>query len=470
MKVIGAVVVGVALTLQFPSGSAQQESIHFVPGDRVAVRRMLDVPPVELVPGVQVRTVVGTTGSFSLADFGPGTAAALHHHTREQTDIGITGEFAVTLDDRMEQLQPGGGFIIPSNVAHSLANKGTGVARVIEFHTIRRPDLVPPRPAMSYPSSPTPAKLSPGQLTQPMERLAAATASQQFWLRGETCVMAWRIVKGGGPPIELQAGRTEHFIYVVRGDLEMRASTGSERLGEGSLVVIPAGAGITLRSAGSGDAAIAQFSPSPSEAPGDDHAVPVEVEPNHKTVFQNENLQAFRVRLNPGQATLMHTHTHDDVAVRLASASITSQGLGQATAMPETSTLGFTTARDNASRPTSHRVRNVGTSTFDVLDVQLLSRPPGPAVDPIAAPAAENTSMRAYRFELASGAEVRHSHQRPYLLIAVTDAQLSVSQSGGEPRQATLRVGDVDWLSVPRAHTIVNRGGDRVMFVEIELK
>jgi hypothetical protein len=104
--------------------------------------------------------------------------------------------------------------------------------------------------------------------------------------------------------------------------------------------------------------------------------VPVEVEPNHKTVFQNENLQAFRVRLNPGQATLMHTHTHDDVAVRLASASITSQGLGQATAMPETSTPGFTTARDNASRPTSHRVRNVGTSTFDVLDVQLLSRPP----------------------------------------------------------------------------------------------
>jgi oxalate decarboxylase/phosphoglucose isomerase-like protein (cupin superfamily) len=119
--------------------------------------------------------------------------------------------------------------------------------------------------------------------------------------------------------------------------------------------------------------------------------------------------------------------------------------------------------------PTSHRVRNVGTSTFDVLDVQLLSRPPGPAVDPIAAPVAENTSI-AYRFELASGAEVRHSHQRPYLLIAVTDAQLSVSQSGGEPRQATLRVGDVDWVSVPRAHTIVNRGGDRVMFVEIELK
>src|SRR5262245_13380871 len=112
MRLFDAAVLGVSLTLSPESRSAVtlQENIHFVPGDRVAVRRMSDVPPIELAPGVLVRTVVGTTGSFSIGDFGPGSAAVLHHHTREQTDIGITGEFAVTLDDRVEQLEPGSGF------------------------------------------------------------------------------------------------------------------------------------------------------------------------------------------------------------------------------------------------------------------------------------------------------------------------------------------------------------------------
>jgi hypothetical protein len=63
--------------------------------------------------------------------------------------------------------------------------------------------------------------------------------------------------------------------------------------------------------------------------------------------------------------------------------------------------------------------------------------------------------MRAYRFELAS-CRSQALHQRLYLLIAVTDAQL-ISQSGASLVRATLRCGDVDWVSVPRAHTIVNR-------------
>jgi hypothetical protein len=69
--------------------------------------------------------------------------------TRAATDIGITGSSQSRWTIEWAAAARGQ-FIIPSNVAHSLANKGTGVARVIEFHTIRRPDLVPPRPAMSY--------------------------------------------------------------------------------------------------------------------------------------------------------------------------------------------------------------------------------------------------------------------------------------------------------------------------------
>ncbi len=103
-----------------------------------------------------MRTVVGTTGSFSIGEFDSGSAAVLHHHTREQADVGITGVFDVTLGTHVEPLGPGAAVIVPPNVAHSIANKGGGVMTVIEFHTVRRPDLVPPRPALTFPASPEP--------------------------------------------------------------------------------------------------------------------------------------------------------------------------------------------------------------------------------------------------------------------------------------------------------------------------
>src|SRR6185369_16036176 len=76
------------------------------------------------------------------------------HHTREQADVGIAGMFDMTLKNHVEPLGPGAGVIVPANVAHSIANKGAGVMTVIEFHTVRRPDLVPPRPALTFPASP----------------------------------------------------------------------------------------------------------------------------------------------------------------------------------------------------------------------------------------------------------------------------------------------------------------------------
>ena len=109
-------------------------SLHFVPGARVAVRVMSQVPAIDLAPGVRVRTVVGTVASFSVADFEPGSAAVLHHHTREQADISLAGSFDMALGDRTEPLAPGFGVIVPPNVAHSIANKSSERMSVIEFH------------------------------------------------------------------------------------------------------------------------------------------------------------------------------------------------------------------------------------------------------------------------------------------------------------------------------------------------
>jgi mannose-6-phosphate isomerase-like protein (cupin superfamily) len=236
--------------------TAAQESVYFASAERVSVRRMSEVPPIELAPGVRVRTVVGTTGSFSIGDFDPGSAAVLHHHTREQADIAVDGELDMTLGDRVEKLGPGLGVIVPPDVAHSIANHGRERATIIEFHTVRRPDLVPPRPAITFPASETPASRSAERLVQPLP--------PDGWLRGETCLLGWRMMSGA-TSVVIFAGAVERFEYLVRGELLMTTASRSDRVRAGSLIVVPPRASIAIRTAGSGQAAIAEFVPAASE-------------------------------------------------------------------------------------------------------------------------------------------------------------------------------------------------------------
>lgn len=201
-----------------------------------------------------------------------------------------------------------------------------------------------------------------------------------------------------------------------------------------------------------------------------DTVVPVEREPNHRTVFKNQWIQVFRVKLAPGQASLMHIHAQDDAAVRLDSSTSVNQPLGQPEAPPGTAAPGNVSARSNESTPTIHRVRNVGATLFDVVDVQALARPEGPEAPPIVAPTRENSRMRVYRYELGPGARAaEHTHTRPYLLVAATPIRLETSGSGGRRTEA-LKPGDFRWFTGPMTHTLGNKGTGSGIVVELELK
>ena len=200
-------------------------------------------------------------------------------------------------------------------------------------------------------------------------------------------------------------------------------------------------------------------------------AVPVEREPSHRTVFKNAWIQVFRVKLLPGQSSLMHIHAHDDAAVRLDSSVSVNQPLGQPEAPPSTTIAGMVSARTNEPTPTIHRVRNVGTTVFDVLDVQALARPDGAPAPPIVAPAVENPRMRVYRYELEPGARIaEHTHTRPYLLVAATPIRLETAPAHGVARPTALTTGEFRWVTGPATHTLRNGGAAKGIVVEIELK
>lgn len=202
-----------------------------------------------------------------------------------------------------------------------------------------------------------------------------------------------------------------------------------------------------------------------------DGVVPVEKEPHHKTVFKNEYIQVFRVNLGAGATTLMHTHTHDDAAVRLSTATVAADSPGEPLGPPESVYPGLVSARDNEPKPHTHRVHNIGAILFDVIDVQVLSRPNGAATPPISLPTAENAKMRLYRYELDPGAaSTQHTHARPYLLVAATDANLRLTSPDRAPMNHSLTTGDTRWVNTPVKHTITNLGKKKAILVECELK
>jgi quercetin dioxygenase-like cupin family protein len=208
-----------------------------------------------------------------------------------------------------------------------------------------------------------------------------------------------------------------------------------------------------------------------SAAYAEDRVVPVEEEPHHKSVLRNDYLQVFRVTLAPGESSMMHTHAHDDAAVRLSTATVTSETLGQPAGSPESVTPGMVSARENEKKALTHRVRNTGTSVFEVMDVQILKRPEGPAAPAITTPAAENPQMRIYRYDLEPGGRsAQHAHARPYLIVAATDMDLRMTSPDGRSTAHPVKAGDFHWIETAVTHTLINEGKAKGILVEFELK
>src|ERR1700757_1147420 len=125
---------------------------------------------------------------------------------------------------------------------------------------------------------------------------------------------------------------------------------------------------------------------------GQDRPIPVEQEPHHKLVLKNESIEVMRVNLAPGERTLYHTHGHDRGAVELSNTSITQQKVGDVEAPPNPIKPGDISISATPPGGYSHRVHNVGSTLFDVLDVEFLQHPDKPS-EALAGPGAgENPS------------------------------------------------------------------------------
>jgi len=200
-------------------------------------------------------------------------------------------------------------------------------------------------------------------------------------------------------------------------------------------------------------------------------AVPVDQEPFHKPVLVNDSVEVLHVTIPPRTTTGWHTHSHDGVSILLAGESVSVETPAGESTGPFRPFPGLTTAQAYAARPHTHRVHNLGATPFDVIDIEVLARPPGPASEPIAEPVAENPSARAYRWTLAPGAATPvHTHERPYLIVAATPLQLVMKGPDGRSMEHAVEPGDIHWVDSRVTHALANGGRAPGILVEVELK
>jgi quercetin dioxygenase-like cupin family protein len=200
-------------------------------------------------------------------------------------------------------------------------------------------------------------------------------------------------------------------------------------------------------------------------------SVPVEEEPLHKVVFKNDAVTVMHVTLAPGQTTLFHSHTHDRVAIALSATTIAQQKINEPEGPSTPTKPGDISALTLTEASYTHRVHNVGTAPYEVLDIEPAQRPITPSPDVAAAVAAENPSARVYNWILAPGAtSPMHTHMRPYVIVSVTALNLKMASPDGQSAAHEVGSGDFRYVDSKITHNLSNAGTKAGQIIEVELK
>lgn len=198
--------------------------------------------------------------------------------------------------------------------------------------------------------------------------------------------------------------------------------------------------------------------------------VPLEQEPVHTVMFENDLVRVIDAALPVGHATLYHTHARDNVPVAVASGRVATTviGLAPVESAVKVGQVSF------AVGGYTHVVRNVGPTPLHFIDVELRTSAPAAATAaplvagaPIAGHALElsNTRVRVHRVILAPGRRLdAHQHAGPVLEVLV--AGQTIQRGAGDASPVVS--GSFRWHGDGALDAVRNTGRAPYEVVEVE--
>jgi len=205
-------------------------------------------------------------------------------------------------------------------------------------------------------------------------------------------------------------------------------------------------------------------------------AVPVEQEPRHRTVFQNQYVRIYDCLIPPGDITLFHTHSFDNVSTTVSGGKLREEIPGKTPTErgPLTGNIGFA---KGTNAPYTHRLENIGTTPlrFVVAEVHASSASPGAPAALDAVPGhkfvVENDRVKVYRVSIdPKQATGIRSRTLPWLRISISQSMISIHQAGKPPETLETKPGDYHWHEGNTTDSIENVGSTKYEATEIEWK
>ncbi len=202
-----------------------------------------------------------------------------------------------------------------------------------------------------------------------------------------------------------------------------------------------------------------------------DESIPIEQEPRHRLKFENEHVRFFDVELEPGYESRYHWHRSDGVFVNISSSPTIAQDLGKEPVRRGERAIGETYFIDYGSRPKAHRVSNPGSTSYRVIDTEILG---GCAT---ADPAAEgpnqtllidNARVFVTRIILHPG-ESTELYAPCGMLVSVSGGSVAL-ESPADSERVDMRPAGFKWRQQGQTMKLVNTGKFVFHGVDIRLK
>jgi quercetin dioxygenase-like cupin family protein len=201
--------------------------------------------------------------------------------------------------------------------------------------------------------------------------------------------------------------------------------------------------------------------------------VPVGEEPRHHVIFQNKYVRVIDAAIAPGDTTLFHTHSVNNVPVVISGGDLRTEILGGKITESSVKTGGAWFAPATYT----HSISNTGKTTVRFIDAEVLSSPAGasatPETDKVPGRTLvlENEQVRIYSIKLARGETTGFfTHTRPVLQVEVTGGSISVNQGGSSKKEMKVNPGEFNWTEKTETHSITSIGDSPYQAVEIVWK
>lgn len=206
-------------------------------------------------------------------------------------------------------------------------------------------------------------------------------------------------------------------------------------------------------------------------------AVPVESEPHHHLVLQNQFTRVYQVEIPPHQSTLLHHHVHDYIGITLGAAEIQNAVEGKLA-----TTAKLADGQTNFSAGNfSHVITDVGATPFRNVTIEILTKPAKNAAPPergldighggLSDTVIDNASVRVADTQIAAGGMLhKHQHAYPHLIVAITDLQLHDMAAGKPAVMRRQKAGEVRWVPAGVTHEVMNMGQQAARFIVVEFK